>query len=75
MQFLANAKPRSDRSTDTVVCHRRIVVRDGFIEVVKGGGSLSAALLFHDTGVGFRIDLADVGKPFQWEQEISLNFL
>jgi hypothetical protein len=34
VQFLAGAKPGSDASAATVVCHRRIVVRDGLIEVV-----------------------------------------
>jgi hypothetical protein len=34
MRFLPSAKPGSDESTATVVCNRRIVVRDGSIEGV-----------------------------------------
>jgi hypothetical protein len=34
MPFLAGPKPGSDESTATVICHRRIVVLAGSIEVV-----------------------------------------
>jgi hypothetical protein len=34
MRFLAGPNPGSDESADTLVCHRRIVVRNGSIEEV-----------------------------------------